>query len=463
MADRIKYITIQEPHPLQAEVENDTHRFRVLDCGRRWGKTLSAMREAFNMLVRGYVASKGQKQRGWVVAPTFPLVREDWMTAEDLLKDAITKKRESDMRMDFDIGFLEFKSADRGADGLLGAGLNCCVVDEAKLVDKDCWEKGLRPALADKLGRCIFISTPKGRNFFYELYLRGKGNDPDWKSWKHASNTNPYFPKQEYESLRLSTPEMIFRQEYEADFLEDSASVFKNIERCLKGEFELPQLGEYYTIGCDLGRTEDFTVLTVIKNSTCQVVDVHRFNKIDWSVQKDQIKALSKKYKNSVVWIDSTGLGDPIEEDLRKSGVITQDFKFSSGSKQKLVEQLIVAIEQGLIGIPQCHETEFLIDELKSFSYEILPSGSIRYEAPTGQHDDGVMSLGLAVLGISHLLYHRKAKPDLTVKKGITADQWERFYKVNTELRKNNPFMTEKQIYDKQFVNRFRRIASMRA
>ncbi len=450
-----KIVNIQGPYPLQAEIEEDTHRFRVLACGRRWGKTLSAMREAFNMLVKGYITTK-ERQRGWVVAPTFPLVREDWLMAEELLKDAIVDKKLTEMKLDFGpIGFLEFKSAEREDEGLRGAGLNACVVDEASRVSRKSWEQGLRPALSDKKGKAYFISTPKGRNWFYDMWLRGK-DDVETKSWRYPTNTNPYFPKDEWKVILETTPEMILKQEYLADFLEDEAQVFKNIESCLRGTLELPKEAEYYTIGVDLGKAEDFTVITVINNLDCKVVDIHRQNKTDWSLQKKLIKSVAERYRG-LVWIDSTGLGDPIEEDLRKSGVNTKDYKFTNQSKQELVEQLIVGIEQGLIGIPDCRETKFLIDELKAFSYEILPSGRIRYSAPQGLHDDGVVSLGLACMGISNFFY-RKRRIEEPKREWGTADDWEKLYKSLDKRSYGNPFATDEWVRTKIISKRFKRL-----
>jgi len=401
----IKRIVLPEPFALQREIADDPHRFRVVDCGRRWGKTYFAMIEAFNMLVAAFERNR-KPARVWVVSPTFPLVREDWLLAEQILKDAITEKRISEFTLKCDpFGMIEFKSAEREDEGLRGAGLDGCVVDEAARVSQKSWEQGLRPALADKLGRALFISTPKGRNWFYELYLQGQEENSQIKSWKHPTHTNPYFPASEWQTIVDSTPELILKQEYLADFLEDSASVFKNINECLRGTLEEPKVGEYYTLGVDLARTEDFTCISVIRNKTCSVVEFIRFNNLDWSYQKEMIKSTALKWNKALVWIDSTGVGDPIEEDLRKSGVATKDYKFTNASKEAMVEQMMIAIEQKLISIPICDRTSVLVDELKAFTYSVLPSGRIRYEAPSNYHDDCVVSLGLAVWGIKHLLY----------------------------------------------------------
>jgi hypothetical protein len=412
MAD--KKLELPLLHDLQATIIKDKTRFRVVSCGRRWGKTYMAMVGLYCMMAERFEVSH-KKQRGWIVAPTFPLVREDWLSAEIILDGFITNKKQTEMRMDFDkIGFIEFKSADREDEGLRGAGLDCAVIDEASRVTRKSWEQGLRPALSDKQGRCIFISTPLGRNWFYELWLQGQVANDQIKSWKHPTSSNPYFPVEEWKTIYESTPEIILKQEYLADFMEDSASVFKNIESCYRGVLEGNKMGEHYTIGVDLGKSHDFTVITVINDKTCQVVHIDRFNQIDWSLQKKKIKAVCMAYPNNIVYIDSTGLGDPIEEDLRQNGVATKDYKFTNESKQELVEGLIVAIEQGLLGIPKVEQTKFLIDELKAFTYERLPSGRLRYTAPEGLHDDGVISLGLACRGMSWNFY-RKMQNDVLI------------------------------------------------
>ena len=438
-----RIIELPALYPAQKEIEDDPHRFRVIACGRRWGKTFLAMRQAFKMMIPRYLAT-GIRQRVWVVAPTFPLVREDWLNAEIILKDAIKSKHQTEMRMDVHAGVIEFKSAEREDEGLRGAGLDGCVVDEASRVSRKSWEQGIRPALADRQGRAIFISTPKGRNWFYDIFLQGKKEGSEFKSWQYPTNSNPYFPQKEWEIIKTTTPEMIIRQEYEADFLEDEATVFKNIDRCLKGSLEEPVANERYTIGIDLAKANDFTVICVMRNSNAQVVEIHRSNKVDWAVQKDLIRGVCRRYTRHLAYIDSTGLGDPIEEDLRRSGVNTRSYKFTNESKQELIEQLTVAIEQGLIGIPRCPQTEFLIDEVKAFGYEMLPSGKVRYEAPSGLHDDGVIALGLAVRGLGNLIYKRVSvpKPEKKSMSNWTADEWDNFYSKIDNYHRMNPMLT---------------------
>lgn len=417
-----------------------------------------AMIGIFMMMVKRFNITKN-KSRAWIVAPTFPLVREDWLIAEDVLRDVIVKKTQSDMKMELRwIGTLEFKSAERDDEGLRGAGLDCAVIDEASRISRKSWEQGLRPALADKLGEAIFISTPKGRNWFYDIFLQGKDGVGGFKSWHYATNTNPYFPQEEWEVIKKTTPEMVLRQEFLAEFLEDDAAVFRGINGCIRGKLEKANDNEYYTIGVDLGKYNDFTVITVIKNRGCQLVEIYRTNKTSWTLQKEMIKGVCRNFRKHLLILDSTGLGDPIADDLRRDGINIKDYKFTNTTKEYLVEQLGIAIEQGLISIPDVEKTQFLINELKSFSYEVLPSGRIRYEAPEGLHDDGVVSLGLAVSGIAHLLYEKEKPPEIK-KTGMTADEIEAQYQYFDKQKRSNPFLTSEQLAQKLLVDSWKRAA----
>jgi hypothetical protein len=403
-----------DPHSETAiEIHRDKHRFRVLDCGRRYGKTYLEMAEAWQMTLD--VIKQGRRSRGWVVAPTYNLAMEEWRAAEIQWRDLIPKdglKRSEKRIIFFDGSEVEFKSADSKDETLRGAGLDWVVMAEASRIPRIAWEQGIRPSLADKQGRAIFGSTPKGRNLFFEHYTMGQ--DPankEWKSWKLPTKMNPKFPMEEWEALRATMPMLKFQQEMEAEFLEDGAGIFRGVERCIGGAFEDPIAGERYVAGADWARTEDFSVLTVIRIRTKQVVYFARFNQLDWPFQKQKAMAMCKAYNNCPLYLDSTGLGDPIEHDLRRAGVHTIGYKFTNESKKQLVEWLSVLIEHQWIKYPRI---EKLIEELQAYEYEILPSGNVRYQAPEGSingepiHDDCVCSLALACQGLKYEIYKKE-------------------------------------------------------
>lgn len=375
----------------------------------------------------------GRPSRGWIVAPTYDLAMEEWRHAEALLRHVIDWDKTSRQKkvMFFITGDeLEIKSADSKDTTLRGAGLDYAIMAEAARIPREAWEQGIRPALSDKLGRAVFGSTPKGRNWFYDLYIRGLSGDKDYKSWQLPSNSRPTFPAEEWEALRRTLPELVFKQEFMAEFLEDTAAVFRKISGCVGGEFQAVVKDHKYLIGADLARTIDFTVLTVMDLETQHVVYWDRFNQLEWTFQKERIKWLAKLYNNAQVWMDSTGLGDPIEHDLRRAEVKVQGIKFTSESKKEMIEFLSIAIEQKMITYP---EIPVLMNELSSFEYEILPSGAVRYCAPENQHDDCVMSLALCVWGLKNILYRSKKKLDKDPYEGLSLkDQafWERWNKA---------------------------------
>ena len=177
-----------------------------------------------------------------------------------------------------------------------------------------------------------------------------------------------------------------------------------------------------YVMGVDLARSIDYTVLTII-NATIKRVDyVERLaneNRTSWNYQKEKVLAVSGIYGNALTVVDSTGVGDPIVEDLLRSGCNvyfnqtdsgkeTSGVKFTSTSKDNLVEKLKVAIENKLITIP---DDKDLIRELERFECFTLPSGNHRWQARDGEHDDMVMSLALAVWGARDFIYQPRYEP----------------------------------------------------
>jgi hypothetical protein len=136
---------------------------------------------------------------------------------------------------------------------------------------------------------------------------------------------------------------------------------------------------------------------------------MERFNHLDWPIQKERILAFARKYRGRLI-LDATGIGDPIFDDLKHVYVDIEGFKLTSASKTSLIQRLIVAVEQRKVMWPSfastvqeprvmdgvCADWQVLTNEMKRYEYEILPSGTITYNAPAGYHDDCVMALALA-------------------------------------------------------------------
>jgi hypothetical protein len=273
------------------------------------------------------------------------------------------------------------------------------------------WHFVLRPTIAQTLGWAVFVSTPKGRNWFYDLYTRGlDGLEPDYVSLSFPSNASPFFPASEWEDARRTLPSDVFRQEYMAEFLEDSAGVFRNVDACLTPvRSQKPR----FVIGCDVAKHTDFTVLIAMDERTGDCHAIDRFNHLDWPVQKDRILSFVRRYRGRLI-LDATGVGDPIYDDLKRVYSDVEGFKLTPSSKTELIQRLIVAVEQRRVSWPVgggqlagsppsrkaseggCSDWEVLTAEMKRYEYAISPSGGISYNAPSGYHDDCVIALALA-------------------------------------------------------------------
>jgi phage FluMu gp28-like protein len=200
---------------------------------------------------------------------------------------------------------------------------------------------------------------------------------------------------------------MIFEQEYEAQFVSDAGSVFRGIDDIAVLEPQAPEEGQSYIVGVDLAKHEDFTVLCVINRFKKEMVWMDRFTDIDYNLQKRRIVALSKKYNNAKVIIDSSGIGDPIVEDIKRE-IFVQDYRMHSmKAKQQLIERLSLFIEQANIKLLK---NETLLNELRRYAFTQSSQG-YKYSAPKHQHDDCVIALALAVWGLNPGNYEPDDKP----------------------------------------------------
>jgi hypothetical protein len=384
-----------------------------------------------NSAVCAYIALKtilAPGKKVWIVAPSYDLTQKvfeylvKWLVkAVPVSASGISYRPFPKIKMG-NGSVLECKSTEN-PQGLLGEELDLIIADECSRIPRRVYEGYIYPTTSSRKGRTFFISTPLGKNWFFDKWHEAKTNE-DGQSFHFMSKDNPYLPEEEWDRARQRLPEQVFKQEYEAVFLEDAASVFRGIKEIIKdNSLQDAVPGHRYVMGVDLGKHNDFTVLTVIDKWNNNVVYWDRFNKIEYPFQKARIKSTAQRYNNARIVVDSTGVGDPIHEDLSREALLVDDYKFTNKSKKELIEKLSIFIEQKFVWIPPKEE---LIDELEAFGYQISESMNVIYSAPTGLHDDCVYSLALAVWGLGG-----KAKPETPLQ---------------IELSKN--FNTKKPKYD---------------
>ncbi|MCD6283292.1 terminase family protein [bacterium] len=249
------------PHRGQRRIHQCTRRFTVAICGRRWGKTLAAAREA------GHAALQ-PGARIYVVAPYQHLCARVfdrlWRDLVTRMKLPTTARSRSEMYLEFPWNArIEGRTAER-PDNLVGEGLSYVVFDEAAKARSGVWERYIAPSLMDRRGRALFISTPEGMNWLYDLYLRGRRKtDRDWHSFISPSSNNPYLPAEELKLARRTLSRFAYAQEINAEFTRAANLVYAAFshEKHVKRLSYDPQLPLYRAM--DFGYTNPFVCLTI--------------------------------------------------------------------------------------------------------------------------------------------------------------------------------------------------------
>lgn len=406
--DRVVAVKLYEPHPGQLRLHRSTARFRIVCCGRRWGKTMSAANEIMRFCWK-WPTWNGEPTMTWWVAPTYQQTRKAFNVCTTMFEGAIKHKRQAIGQMEItwhNGSVTQFMSAER-YENLRGEGVAFMVLDEAAFIARGAWQQVLRPMLSDTGGSALMISTPKGKNWFYALYKRGLDPLwPDYEAFSFPTVSSPYVPASEVEEARQTLPEDVFAQEYLGEFLDEAAGVFHGIEECVFGDFAEPAPRHRYVIGWDIAKHTDWSVITVIDvdahregdDIVPHVAHWERFNTLNYVAQIDRVAAIAAKY-GTYVLLDSTGLGDPIYDMMCVRGIPCYPYTFTSRSKQQIIQNLAVGIQARALTYPQIDE---LLQELGSYQYEMSAAGQVRYSAPEGDHDDCVISLALAYWAAQH-------------------------------------------------------------
>lgn len=388
-------VQLYTPHSGQMALHECDKRFRVMACGRRFGKTLAATNELAKK------ALEKSSSLNWWIAPTYRQTEIAFELLVDALQPVLKKEaNRSKMRLDLiNNAVIECRSAER-YENMRGDGPSFAVFDEASKCPRAAWYEVVRPALMDNEGGAIFISTPWGHDWFWELFMRGQDADryPDWWSKSFPTSSNPFIPLADIEEARQTTPQAIFEQEYLAIFNDDASSVFRNVDRNVRqGWFREPVMGHFYVVGWDVAKYQDYSVFTVIDCNARDVVYWERFNGLGYPLQIDaHLLPIMKRYNDAHVVMDITGVGDSILDEVRQRDIDVEGFYFTNSSKKQIIDGAVIAIEQGNLTYPKIQP---MLDELKAYGYEYTASRNVIYNAPEGQHDDAVISLALAIHG----------------------------------------------------------------
>lgn len=414
---------------------HESRRFNVLMCGRRFGKTALGVDLASEAALDGH-------RVGWF-APTYKLLDEAWreiVATLNVIPGCV--KNEQQKRIELPTGgVIECWSLD-GEDPSRGRKYHLAIIDEAGLVPRlsHVFHSAIRPTLADYQGGAWFLGTPKGVGDFSALWTLGQGADAEWASWRMATTSNPFIAPSEIDKMRETMPELVFRQEILGEPVDTGEHPIglEHIAACVSPlSIATPAIW-----GVDLARAVDYTVAVAL-DAGGHVTRLERW-KAPWGVTRGRLNAI---LGDTVTFIDSTGVGDPIVEDLQRAGRRAVATIFTMRSKQQMVEGLIAAIQQRRVRFPD----GWLRGELECLTAERTALGT-RYAAPEGPdfHDDGVMALALAWSGYCKTvspMQDKAAAPEPKRDDRATMVNWQKKKVVdvttddyiNREIRKYQP------------------------
>lgn len=378
-----------ELHQTQKPVAIDPHRFRVLCCGRRWGKTTLAIDQ-----MKGCAVIPNRNIA--YIAPTYQQARDIvWTQLKKDLEQAARTINESRLEIILVNGSRISLRGWESIETLRGQKFDLIVIDEVAMMRNFWiqWEEVIRPTLTDNKGEGMFISTPKGFNHFYDLYNLEQ-TDTDFKSYHFSTYDNPYLPVEEIDKAKIELTEDRFAQEYLADFRKTEGLVYKEFNRERHIFDELPEVQFVETIaGVDFGFTHPCAVLTLKKDFDGRYWLVNEWYK------RGQTDAQISEYVASQhfakVYPDPENAGG-IQE-LRDRGVNVREVNKGPGSVKAGVNIVRELFKANRLCIHRnCVNT---IRELEIYSYPPIAKGATyENENPEKENDDAMDALRYALM-----------------------------------------------------------------
>lgn len=401
-------IKLYTPYDKQKKVHhacNDAYAKIITVCaGRQAGKSLLAMNQAL------YWALNKKGSLVYWVSPTAAQaskIYKELLKAvgnSDLIKS--NKGGTGDTEIIFkNDSIIKFRSAAQ-EDSLRGESVRYMIIDEAAFIKEEVWHEILMPMLNVKGKKCLIVSTPKGKNWFHTSYLRGVARKDKHKSYKFTSADNPHCNLDIIAMAKESMPDVLFNQEYMAQFV-DSAAVFDNIEELatmINNPVARP--GESYYIGIDIGMKNDYTVVTVL-NKKREMVYYDRFTNVTSPVLKERLIGTFDIFRPKKIFLELNNQGGPIYDDLKVIHKVKNivGFNTTGKSKPEIINALIASFSKKDIKVVN---DDIIKSELEAFTMSFSSTGSTKFSAPSGFHDDIVMSLAIANECLNKNIYSGK-------------------------------------------------------
>lgn len=385
MVARAEQITVNMPYlyPKQHDAFFCESRYSVCEASTKAGKTVGCLVWQGTQVLRDTKA-----REHWWVAPVYGQAAIAYRRAKRMFRD-LYSHNDSELRLTFKNGASWWFKTGEKPDNLYGEDVADAVLDEFTRMRHEVWF-AVRSTLTKTQGQVRMIGNVKGRgNWGYKIARKAEQGDAGYSYHKIVAQDAVdagVLDSSEIEQARADLPEAVFRELYECEPSDDGGNPFgiKAIGACAATSLST---ATPVAIGVDLAKSHDWTWVVGLDRDGAVCMS-ERWQG-DWGNTSARVLSMVNGWNTLV---DSTGVGDPIVEGMTKVRSNVQGFKFSSQSKQQIMEGLAVAIQRQdiRIGDPK------LIAELETFEYEYTRTG-VKYNAPSGLHDDGVCALALAV------------------------------------------------------------------
>ena len=394
-------------HPKQKEIFNSINKsnakYFIINASRQSGKSFLLAE-----FVR-YFALNEPDIILLYVTPSYGLSDIFFNNIYESLKDipVIKSINRSKLTLKFINGSsIIFKSAER-YDNIRGGSYDYVLLDEFSFFKYGAFD-AIKPTIAAKINaKVIIASTPKGKNLFYDMAMLGQSENKRYEYYFMHYSHNPLYDIEEVKDARKVLPEDVFKTEYEAEFIDNGGTVFKDITDVqIVTKWADPLPNTKYFAGLDIGK-KDSTVLTIMDKDG-KVVYIHRVNNMSYNKIIDSLLVVLNKY-NPLVYVEVNSVGDVVFDMLQMKYKSLVTWTNTNKVKTDMIEMLILEMSNRTISLPTEELSPQLDFEMKVFTYEYNPKNrTIRYAATPPHNDDMVISLALANLCKNENMFYGK-------------------------------------------------------
>lgn len=390
-------------------IDDPKIRFYVMVCGRRWGKSMTAARVAEPTLIL-------PGKRVWVVAPTYDLTRKVIREIRKTIVNGYMRKDKMKLVTDMKTGpvilefpwdiegvntILEGKSA-TNPDSLIGEEVDLLIIDEAARMKQSHWEGALRATVSSRQGKVLFITTPQGYNWIYDLFKRGQDPEyPEWVSHKEPSCENPYLNSQDIAEAKRTLSEAAFAQEYGADFTMFYGQVYKDFDEGIHimpyEEMDaLIQPGWRFFRSIDFGYENPFVCLYIAVDPSDRVYIYdeyyQRYRTVEFHAEQ-----LNEQQDREYEYTVSDVSGRTERATLRENGIVTLASGQDVLAGLEVVRQHLKLRDDGKPGL---YVSSRCVETIKEFNlYHYPERGDI--EIPAKEHDHAMDCVRYLLMNMS--------------------------------------------------------------